>query len=64
MQTTGQQIYVKNVNIGDIHYHIQNHYEKCIQISTNMYLVIPEITCEMLELWENTILLSKTNAPA
>ena len=29
-----------------------NHQEKCIQISTNMSsigLVVPEITCEMLE---------------
>ena len=32
------------------------HHEKSIQISTNMSrigLVIPEITCEMLQFWEN-----------
>ena len=43
---------VKNVKIGEFHYHIWNHYKKCIQISTNMLsigLVIPEITCVMLE---------------
>ena len=36
--------------------HIRNHHYKCIQISTNMPsfgLVIPEITCEILEFWEN-----------
>ena len=44
--------FVKNVNIVELRYHIQNHHEKCIQTSTNMPsigLVIPEITCEMLE---------------
>ena len=43
---------VKNVKIAEFDYHIRNHNEKCIQISTNMPsigLVIPEITCEMLE---------------
>ena len=58
----------KNVKIVEYHGHILNHHEKFIQISTNMPsigLVIPEITCEMVELWrrKNTILLSKTNAP-
>ena len=46
------KIIVKNVEIVEFHYHIWNHHEKCIQISTNMPsigLVIPEITCEMLE---------------
>ena len=28
--------FVKNVNIVEFHYHIWNHHEKCIQISTNM----------------------------
>ena len=40
----------------EFHYHIRNHHEKYIQISANMPsigLVIPEITCEMLEFWEN-----------
>ena len=35
---------------------IWNHHEKCIQVSTSMLsigLVIPEITCEMLEFGEN-----------
>ena len=27
---------VKNVKIVEFHYHIWNHHEKCIQISTNM----------------------------
>ena len=48
--------FVKNVEIVEFHDHIWNHNEKCIQISTNMPgigLVIPEITCEMLKLWEN-----------
>ena len=43
---------VKNVKIVECPYHIQNPREKCIQIGTNMPcvgLVIPEITCEMLE---------------
>ena len=43
---------VKNCKIVEFQYHIRNHHEKCIQISTNMPsigLVIPEITCEMLE---------------
>ena len=57
--------FVKNVNIVEFHYHIQNHDEKYIQISTNMLgigLVIPEIAREMLELEKtNPILLSKTN---
>ena len=47
---------VKNVKIVEFHSHIWNRHEKCIQISTNMPsigLVIPEITCEMLEFWEN-----------
>ena len=46
----------KNVKIVEFHYHIWNHHEKCIQISTNMPsigLVIAEITCEMLEFGEN-----------
>ena len=46
---------VKNVEIVEFHDHIWNHNEKCIQISTNMSsigLVIPEITCEMLEFWK------------
>ena len=36
----------------EFHDHIWNHNEKCNQISTNIPsigLVIPEITCEMLE---------------
>ena len=40
----------------EFHDHIWYHYEKCIQISTNMpsiVLVILEITWEMLECWEN-----------
>ena len=44
--------FVKNVNIVEFHDHIWNHRGKCMQISTNMPgigLVIPEITCEMLE---------------
>ena len=43
---------LKNVKIVEFHYHIWNHHEKCIQISTNMPsigLVIPEITFGMLE---------------
>ena len=43
---------VKNVKIMEFHYHIWNHHEKCIQQSTNMPgigVVIPEITCEILE---------------
>ena len=47
---------VKNVNILEFHDHIWNHHEKYIEISTNMPsigLVIPELTCEMLEFWEN-----------
>ena len=45
--------FVKNVKIVEFHYHIWNHHEKCIQISTNMPsfgLAFPEITCEMLNL--------------
>ena len=41
---------VINVKIVEFHYHILNHHETRIQISTNMPsigLVIPEITCEM-----------------
>ena len=57
---------VKNVNIVELHDHIWNHHEKCIQISTNIPgigSVIPEITCEMLAFEKtNTILFSKTNA--
>ena len=48
--------FVKNDKIVEFHDHILNHHEKCIQISTNMPsigLVIPEITCEMLEFLEN-----------
>ena len=48
--------FVKNVEIVEFHDHIWNHNEKCIQLSTNMPsigLVIPEITCEMLEFLEN-----------
>ena len=44
--------FAKNVNIVEFHYHIWNHREKSIHISTNISsigLVIPEITCEMLE---------------
>ena len=44
--------FVKNVKIVEFNGRIWNHHEKCIQISTNMPsigLVIPEITCEMLE---------------
>ena len=44
--------FVKNVQIVEFHGHIWNHHEKCIQLSTNMPsigVVIPEITCEMLE---------------
>ena len=40
---------VKNVKIVEFHYHIWNHHEKCIQISTNMPgigLVIREIVIE------------------
>ena len=47
---------VKNVKIVEFPYHIQNPHEKCIQLSTNMPsigLVIPEISCEMLEFLEN-----------
>ena len=48
--------FVKNVKIAECHYHIRNRHNKNIQISTNIPsigLVIPEITCEMLEFWEN-----------
>ena len=45
--------FVKNVNNFEFQYYIRNHHQKCIQIlSTNMPsigLVIPEITCEILE---------------
>ena len=44
--------FVKNIKIVEFHYHIRNHREKCIQISTSIPsigFVIPEITCEMLE---------------
>ena len=47
--------FVKNVKIVEFDDYIWNHNEKCIQISTNMPgigLVIPEITCEMLEFLE------------
>ena len=43
---------VKKCQNCGFHDHIWNHHKKCIQISTNMPsigLVIPEITCEMLE---------------
>ena len=58
MQTTGPNLtkFLKNVKIIESHYHIRNHHEKCIQISTNMPsigFVIPEITREMLDLLEN-----------
>ena len=46
------QIWQKNVKIVEFHDHIWNHHKKCLQISTNMPsfgLIIPEITCEMLE---------------
>ena len=43
----------KKCQIVEFHYHIRNRLKKCIKISTNMPggigLVIPEITCEMLE---------------
>ena len=51
-QVKNETNFVKNVNIVEFHYHIQNHHEKCIQTSTNMPsigVVIPEIICEMLE---------------
>ena len=54
MRTTGQKCnkFCKNVKIAEFHDHIWNHREKYIQKGTNMSdidLVIPEITCEMLE---------------
>ena len=55
VQTTGQKCN-KFVKIVEFHYHIRNHHEKCTQISTSMPsigLVIPEITCEMLDFLEN-----------
>ena len=51
----------------ELHDHIWNHHEKCIQISTNMPgigLVNPEIAVKMSEVSKKAcmILLSKTNA--
>ena len=46
------QRFVKNFKIIKFSYHIQNHHEKCIKISTNMPSigsVIPEIA---LKSWE------------
>ena len=43
---------VINVKIVEFHYHIQIPHGICIQISTNkssIGLVIPEITCDILE---------------
>ena len=43
----------KNFKILEFGDYIWNHHERCIEISTNMPsigLVIPEITCEMLEI--------------
>ena len=59
MQTTGQQFNIMCTFFEIVEFHadhIWNHNEKCIKISTNMPgigVVIPEITCEMLELCEN-----------
>ena len=64
VQTISQNLtnFVKNVKIVEFHYHILNHHEKCIKISTNMPsigLVIREITVKFKK--ANTILLSKFN---
>ena len=48
--------FVKIVKIVEFHYHIRNHDEKCIQISTNIPSIgflIPEIISEMLGFREN-----------
>ena len=48
----------------EFHDHIGNHYEKYIEISTNMPVIdslIHEITVQIAEMWErNTILLIKS----
>ena len=43
---------VKNVKIVEFHYHIWNHHEKCIQISTNMPGLGLEI-CEISRILRN-----------
>ena len=48
-------IMIKNVEIVDFHYHIRNHHEKCIQLSTNMPgigSVIREIDVNISEMFE------------
>ena len=57
---------IKNVNILEFHDHIWNHYEKYIEISTNIS-VIGSLICKIAVKFKkfektNTILLSKTNA--
>ena len=48
--------FVKNVKIVEIHDHIWNHYEKYIEISTNMPgvgSVIRELAVLISEIWES-----------
>ena len=48
--------FVKNVNIVEFHDHIWNHYEKYIEINTNMPsigLVIRKIAVEISDMWES-----------
>ena len=55
-QVKNETNFVKNVRIVEFHYHIWNHNEKCIQISTNMPGIgsfIREKAVEILEMWES-----------
>ena len=48
--------YVKNVNIVEFHDHIWNHYEKYIEIGTNMPgigSIIRELAVKISEIWES-----------
>ena len=51
-------IFSKNVNILEMHDHIWNHHEKCIQISTNLMVfgsLIREIDVKMSDIGESKI---------
>ena len=57
--------FVKNVKIVEFHYHIWNHHEKCIQISTNMPDIDGLEICEISRILRNQTILygwwSETN---